>query len=223
VGDQVSEQAGAVAGADSSPRSDLPPPGLSSSGLSTTTTDVLLFSRVQQGDRRAFQELFRRHQRAVYWAAFSVLRSRPDSEEALQDAFLTLWNKRLGVDLVGESVLPWLVTTARYLALNRRRSETRRPRDSLDDRADLADPAPSPESAAIADEARRHIQDIMAALPEVDRRIFDLCLMDDLSYEQAAQRLGITHATLRNRLSRLKGRLRAELTLLKGEPHHAAQ
>jgi RNA polymerase sigma factor (sigma-70 family) len=218
VGDQVSEQAGTVADSEPSPHSDLPAPGTSSS-----RSDVILFARVQHGDRRAFQELFRRHQRAVYWAAFSVLRSRPDSEEALQDAFLTLWNKRLGVDLVGESVLPWLVTTARYVALNRRRAEIRRPRDSLDDRAELADPAPSPESAAIADEARRHIQEIMAALPEVDRRILELCLLDDLSYGQAAHRLGITHATLRNRLSRLKVRLRAELTLLKGEPHHAAQ
>lgn len=188
-----------------------------------TSSDLELFARVRSGDRQAFRTLFRAHQRTVYWAAFSVLHSRPDAEEVLQDAFLTLWNKRAGIDLVGESVAPWLVTTARYLALNRRRAEVRRPKDSLDEGLDLAADLPSPESVAIANEAMRNIHAIMATLPEVDQRIFGLCLVEDLSYEQAAGRLGITHATVRNRLSRLKGRLRDELTLLKGEPHHAAQ
>jgi RNA polymerase sigma factor (sigma-70 family) len=185
--------------------------------------DLALLARVRAGDRQAFRALFREHQRTVYWAAFSVLHSRPDSEEVLQDAFLTLWNKRAGIDLVGESVAPWLVTTARYLALNRRRAEVRRPRDSLDEGLDFAADLPSPESVAIGNEAMRNIQAIMATLPEVDQRIFGLCLVEDLSYEQAAARLGVTHATVRNRLSRLKGRLRDELTLLKGEPNHAAQ
>lgn len=186
-------------------------------------TDLELFARVRAGDRQAFRALFREHQRTVYWAAFAVTHSRPDAEEVLQDAFLTLWTKRAGIDLVGESMAPWLVTTARYLALNRRRAEVRRPRDSLDEGLDLAAALPSPESVAIANEAMRHIHAIMATLPEVDQRIFALCLVDDLSYEQAAGRLGITHATVRNRLSRLKGRLRDELTLLKGGPNHAAQ
>lgn len=97
----------------------------------TTLSDVELFALVRRGNRQAFRALFRAHQRTVYWAAFSVVRSRPDAEEVLQDAFLTLWNKRAGIHLVGESLVPWLVTTARYLALNRRRSEVRRPRDSL--------------------------------------------------------------------------------------------
>jgi len=182
-----------------------------------------LFARVRTGDREAFRLLFRQHQRTVYWAAFSVLGTRGDSEEVLQDAFLTLWNKRVSIDLVGESALPWLITTARYLALNRRRAESRRPRDSLDAAVEIADDAPSPESVAIGNEALRRIRTVMAGRPDVDQRIFELCLVDDLSYEQAARRLGISHATVRNRLSRLKGRLRTELSLLKGDPTHAAE
>ena len=182
-----------------------------------------LFARVRTGDREAFRLLFRQHQRTVYWAAFSVLGTRGDSEEVLQDAFLTLWNKRVTIDLVGESALPWLITTARYLALNRRRAESRRPRDSLDAAVEIADDAPSPESVAIGNEALRRIRTVMAGRPDVDQRIFELCLVDDLSYEQAARRLGISHATVRNRLSRLKGRLRTELSLLKGDPTHAAE
>ena len=61
---------------------------------------------------------------SVYWAAFGVLQSRADAEEVMQDAFMTMWDKRASIELIGESTLPWLVTTARYLALNRRRGRS---------------------------------------------------------------------------------------------------
>jgi RNA polymerase sigma factor (sigma-70 family) len=182
-----------------------------------------LFSKVQVGDRESFRALFRMHMRSVYWAAFGVLQSRADSEEVMQDAFMTMWDKRASIELVGESTLPWLVTTARYLALNRRRAEDRRRRDPLDPDAELLvralgpDRDLGPEGAAVANEARQHIEEVMAQMPLVDQEIFWLCLVGDLSYKQAARQLGISHGSVRNRLSRLKMRLRSELSLLKGD------
>jgi len=176
-----------------------------------------LFARVQQGDREAFRSIFRLHMQSVYWAAFGVLQSRPDSEEVMQDAFMTMWDKRASIELVGESTLPWLVTTARYLALNRRRSEVRKRRDPLDENADILDHALAPDNAAVANEARQHIEEVMALMPLVDQEIFWLCLVGDLSYKEAARQLGISHGAVRNRLSRLRARLRSEISLLRGE------
>jgi RNA polymerase sigma factor (sigma-70 family) len=176
-----------------------------------------LFARVQDGDRESFRRIFRMHMRSVYWAAFGVLQSRADSEEVMQDAFMTMWDKRASIQLVGESTLPWLVTTARYLALNRRRAEDRRRRDPLDSDDELLDRALGPENAAVANEARQHIEEVMSTMPLVDQEIFWLCLVGDLSYKQAARQLGISHGSVRNRLSRLKARLRSELSLLKGD------
>jgi RNA polymerase sigma-70 factor (ECF subfamily) len=176
-----------------------------------------LFDRVQAGDREAFRVIFRQHMQSVYWAAFGVLQSRSDSEEVMQDAFMMMWDKRASIELVGESTLPWLVTTARYLALNRRRAEGRRRRDTLDENADILDRALAPDNAAVANEARQHIEEVMAQMPLVDQEIFWLCLVGDLSYKQAARQLGISHGAVRNRLSRLKARLRNEISLLKGD------
>ena len=191
--------------------------------VAASADERALFSRVQAGDRESFRTLFRLHMRSVYWAAFGVLQSRADSEEVMQDAFMTMWDKRASIELVGESTLPWLVTTARYLALNRRRAEERRRRDPLDPDAELLDRALGPngvlgpEGAAVANEARQHIEEVMAQMPLVDQEIFWLCLVGDLSYKQAARQLGISHGSVRNRLSRLKMRLRSELSLLKGD------
>jgi RNA polymerase sigma-70 factor (ECF subfamily) len=190
---------------------------LSLLSVAASADERALFSRVQAGDRESFRMIFRMHMRSVYWAAFGVLQSRSDSEEVMQDAFMTMWDKRASIELVGESTLPWLVTTARYLALNRRRAEERRRRDPLDPDAELLDRALGPENAAVANEARLHIEEVMAQMPLVDQEIFWLCLVGDLSYKQAARQLGISHGSVRNRLSRLKARLRSELSLLKGD------
>jgi RNA polymerase sigma factor (sigma-70 family) len=193
------------------------PSPLSLRSVTETRDERDIFARVQSGDRESFRVIFRMHMGSVYWAAFGVLQSRGDSEEVMQDAFMTMWDKRMSIELVGESTLPWLVTTARYLALNRRRSEDRKRRDPLDPDAELLDRALGPENAALANEARQHIESVMSLMPLVDQEIFWLCLVGDLSYKQAARQLGITHGSVRNRLSRLKARLRSELSLLKGD------
>ncbi|MEJ1230805.1 MAG: sigma-70 family RNA polymerase sigma factor [Galbitalea sp.] len=185
--------------------------------VAADASERALFERVQSGDREAFRKIFRLHMQSVYWAAFGVLQSRSDSEEVMQDAFMTMWEKRQSIQLVSESTLPWLVTTARYLALNRRRAEDRKRRDPLDENADLLDRALAPENAALAKEAREHIEQVMSQMPLLDQEIFWLCVVGDLSYKQAARQLGISHGSVRNRLSRLKARLRTELSLLKGE------
>jgi RNA polymerase sigma factor (sigma-70 family) len=190
---------------------------LSLLSVASDADERALFARVQAGDREAFRKIFRQHMQSVYWAAFGVLQSRADSEEVMQDAFMTMWDKRASIELVGESTLPWLVTTARYLALNRRRSEARKRRDPLDENADILDRALAPDNAAVASEARQHIEGVMALMPLVDQEIFWLCLVGDLSYKEAARQLGISHGSVRNRLSRLRARLRSEISLLKGD------
>jgi RNA polymerase sigma-70 factor (ECF subfamily) len=175
------------------------------------------FARLRAGDPTALREIFRMHSRAAYWAALSVLRSQSDAEEITQDTFLTLWDKRDTVVITGGSMLPWIVTTSRFLALNRSRHRSVRAEVPLADEFELQDPAVGPHEAAEAAEARSNLDRIVAAMPAIDQQIFNLCLLEDLSYDQAARRLGVTVGSVRNRLSRLRLRLQSELTIMKGE------
>ena len=63
-----------------------------------------------------------------------------------------------------------------------------------------------------------YVERVAAALPEPDRTVFELCIRGDHSYEEAAAQAGITPAAVRNRLSRLRSRLRNELHTLRGKP-----
>jgi RNA polymerase sigma factor (sigma-70 family) len=174
--------------------------------------DRALLRRAAGGDRHAFGLLYDRHVRPVYWQAYGVLRDDREAEDATQDVFVTMWHKIRTITLVDESVLPWLLVTARYTALNAQRSRLRRRSDELDER--LAS------DAAVEDEVetglvRAEIEKATTALSPVDRRLYELCVDGDHTYEMAARELGVSHAAVRNRLSRLRSRLRADLRSVK--------
>ena len=52
------------------------------------TADTELASRAAAGDAAAFEAIMRRHNRLLFRTARSILKSDPEAEDALQDAFL---------------------------------------------------------------------------------------------------------------------------------------
>ena len=167
--------------------------------------------RLLHGDRDALAELYRRHAGSVYWNAYGLLRSRPDAEEMTADAFLTLWTRRREVVIYGTSALPWLVVTVKNLSRNRLRANQRRSVDHLEDAEYAAADTMSAEDLAAVGEAMKLVQEVIAQLPAVDQQIFRLCLVEELTYKEAAARLGLKHGSVRNRLSRMRLRLQSEL------------
>lgn len=167
--------------------------------------------RLRHGDREALAELYRRHAGTLYWNAYGILRSRRDAEEMTADAFLTLWTRRRDVVIYGISALPWLVVAVKNLSRNRLRANQRRSADHLDDAEHAAADSTSAEDLASLGEAMHLVQQVIAQLPAVDQEIFRLCLVEELTYKEAAARLGLKHGSVRNRLSRMRLRLQSEL------------
>jgi RNA polymerase sigma factor (sigma-70 family) len=167
----------------------------------------LLAGGGRQGEAE-FGQIVRRHGRPLYAVAYRWLESPSDAEEIVQDAFLLLWRKRGRIHLVGDSALPWLIVTVKHLAANRRRARLRRAEHEreagLEPRfEDLDD-----ERGAVADLLRRAFD----ALPPLDAQVARLCLVEDVTYAEAAARLGLTEGAVRNRLSRARARLRRDLS-----------
>lgn len=164
------------------------------------------------GDRRAFDAMYARHVTVVYRHAYSLLGTRQEAEEAVQDVFVTMWNKIATIRIVDRSVLPWLLTTSRYVCLNRRRAlarqSARQHRDGLV--ALPADPLSVEERARIR-LLREAIDDALRGLSEDDYALYLLCIEEGLSYDEAARAMGVSHGAVRNRLSRLRAALRHAL------------
>jgi RNA polymerase sigma-70 factor (ECF subfamily) len=183
-------------------------------------SDRDLLHSLAEGRRGALGTLYDRHSRVVYAYITARLDTREDIEEISQDVFVTLWRKRSSITAVGESLLPWLLVTSRNLIANRRRSlqavEKRRAGATVDET--VPDSRPGPDEIAERDQLLAYVESVASALPEPDRTVFELCIRGDHSYEEAAAEVGITPGAVRNRLSRLRSRLRNELHTLRGTP-----
>src|SRR5690606_35734441 len=101
------------------------------------------------------------------------------------------------------------MVTARFTALNAGRGRARRRAVPLEH--EPVDPGASPADQVDAAAVAAAIEAAVARLSPVDRRLFELCVDGDLTYEQAAAELGVTHGAVRNRVSRLRTRLRGDL------------
>lgn len=174
-----------------------------------TPCEADLLARARRGDQQAFGELFDRHVNAVYWQAHQVVGNHDDAQDVTQDTFITAWRRLDEIRIVDRSVLPWLMVTARFTALNAGRKRARLRSTPLEH--EPVDPAATPDEQVDAAAVAAAIDAAVDGLSHVDRQLFELCIDGDLTYEQAATQLGVTHGAVRNRVSRLRARMRGEL------------
>jgi RNA polymerase sigma-70 factor (ECF subfamily) len=91
-----------------------------------------LLRRVAEGDRGAFQQLYAATSSRLYGVCLALLRDRARAEEALQDAFVRIWERASTFDATKGAALAWMSVVARRVALNELRRPERGHR-SLDD------------------------------------------------------------------------------------------
>jgi RNA polymerase sigma factor (sigma-70 family) len=174
--------------------------------------DGELVRRARQGDERAYDALVQAHQSIALRVAYVICPSAGDAEDATQEAFVKAW-RALGRFADGRPFRPWLLAIVANEARNRRRSAGRAARMALracDDRASGA-AAESPEDAVLASERRRALVDALERLGDADREVIACRWFLDLSEEETAAAVGCARGTVKSRLSRAMGRLRAIL------------
>lgn len=188
------------------------PIGGASTGVAMTETvttgDAELVARAAGGSEHAFQALYRAYARPVYWIAHRLLGDSSDAEDVVQETFVVAWRKLPDLELASDSLLPWLATICRFQSANRMRAQ-RRDREHTGAVVDEQLPATVDiEQQVIDAEYVRLIADEIAGLSETDREILRLCAAEGYAYSAAADQLGIPHGAVRNRLSRIRTRLR---------------
>ncbi len=171
--------------------------------------DAELAARAARGSDQAFAMLYQAYVRPVYWLAYRLVGEATDAEDVTQETFLAAWRKLPELELVGDSLLPWLVTICRYQSANRVRRQIR---DREHTAGTVDEQAPSPvdvERHVIDEEYVALILREVQGLSVIDQQVFRLCAIEGITYADAATKLGIQHGAVRNRLSRIRTHLRA--------------
>jgi RNA polymerase sigma-70 factor (ECF subfamily) len=171
--------------------------------------DAALLGRVRARDAAAHRLLFERYQARVYGFVQRRLRDAPLAEEVVADVFFEVW--RSADRYRGDAAVPtWIFGIAHFKCLRASRDRRRRG-DLVPDRAEafdeVADERDSVESLTAREELRR-VRGLVRALPEPQRETVELALIQGLEYEEVAERLGVTEATVKTRISRARAALR---------------
>jgi len=187
-------------------------------------TDEMLMVRYQRGERKAFVELVRRHNRSIYNFVLRQLRVPSVAEDVTQDVFMRLVQN--AADFKHEArFLTWLYTIARNLCIDQLRKLSHRRHASLDqpqsDQSDaqllgdtISDPNPqaSAERGALSAEVRSSIVKAVDSLPDDQREVFLLREVANLPFRDIAEITGVGENTVKSRMRYALDRLKEALS-----------
>ncbi len=168
--------------------------------------EAALVIRLGRGDESALDELYTRLGGGVFALAFELLRSREETEEVVQDTFLTLCRKAHLYNTPERSPRAFVFTVARNKALSRLRRRKARPTKASGwDVHEPSVPFVAPQSEQTT---RLYAQDLLATLSGEERELVEGAFYKGYTHAELAELTGLPLGTLKSKLRRALLKLR---------------
>ena len=170
-------------------------------------SDEALLSLVAGSDDRALAELYDRFGRVAYGLALRIVRDEALAQDAVQDAFLTVWRSADRFLAERAKASTWILTLVHRRAVDLVRREDRR-------RGEPLESAPEPAVGdSLEDEAelgfqRKLVRAALLRLPPEQREALELGYYGGLTQSELAERLGQPLGTIKSRMFTGLARLR---------------
>jgi RNA polymerase sigma-70 factor (ECF subfamily) len=176
-------------------------------------TDETLIAAFQAGDLSAFDVLVHRWERKIHGAIYRVLGSEDDARDLCQEAFLKAY--RALPSFKGEARFSsWLYQIAINLCrdrMRRRKGRTLVSLDQVENGTTLGAHGPSALDLVEERDLARRVAAAVASLPEEQREVLVLKEYQGLTFLEIAETLELPISTVKTRLYRGLGQLRARL------------
>ncbi len=173
-------------------------------------SDKILVIFIKQGNTKAFSLFFDRYYRKLYHFSFSILKSKEDAEEVVQEVFARIWEQRLQLD----DSISWggyLFNATRNASLNilRKRVNARYYAEFILKDKTAVDTYIT--SGSDHDELKILYDKVIKEIPEKRRQVFLLSREEGLSHKEIAQKLNISLNTVETQIRRVLEYLREKL------------
>jgi RNA polymerase sigma-70 factor, ECF subfamily len=169
-------------------------------------SDEAVFGRIQAGDRAAFAVVVERYQRRAFAVALRLLGNRSDAEDAVQQAFLRLYESRAAYNP------RWRLNTWFYrLLMNTCIDGLRRMRQTCSVDGLEFSTADTPERTLVRREQEELLQAELGSVPVEARIVLTLYYGEGRTYREIAAIRGIAVNTVKTHLRRGRAALRKAL------------
>jgi RNA polymerase sigma-70 factor (ECF subfamily) len=172
--------------------------------------DEMTLKRAQKGDQAVFESILAAHERMIYGICLRMCGNKEDALDAAQETAVRVW-RNIGGFTGGAALSTWIYRIATNACLD----QLRRRRDvaSIDELGEegfspAAPEGETPQSALEGKETLRELGEALLRLPEDQRAAVVLRDVQNLSYEEVADVLGVNLNTVKSRISRGRRTLR---------------
>lgn len=174
--------------------------------------DQELIELVSQKNEAALSELYDRYSRLLFSVALHMVGDRATAEEITLDAFTQVWEKAERYNPDRASLSTWMVSIARYRAIDRlRRWDARPEKDSVnwtDVNFEISSHHHNPEASTEEKLLQERVQAALAELPVEQRQALALAYFKGMSHSQIANALELPLGTVKTRIRLAMEKLR---------------
>ena len=164
--------------------------------------------RVGIGDRKAFEFLYRRTSAKLFGVCLRIFGNRNEAEEALQDAYLTIWNRAAAFDRDRASPISWLVAVTRNRAIDRLRARDKGKSVDLEEALAIPDPSPNAEKLLSEKDNARVVDSCIERLDDRDANFIRAAFWNGRTYADLAVAESTPLPTVKSRIRRALIKLR---------------
>ena len=181
-----------------------------------------LIQRCLRGDQAAWDLIVKQYWRKVFNVAYKFVGKHDQAEDLTQDIFLKIF-KSLDTFDRRANFQTWLISVSRNLCIDHYRS-VRKERETIDRDVDANEltPASRDEGPIAALEHRDRVallRQALAALPETLRTAVLMRDIQELSYQEIAERLRLPEGTVKSRINRGRSELARQIKKLRGDDY----
>lgn len=176
-------------------------------------------ARVQQGQAEAYDFLVSKYLRRVVSIAWGVVRNAHDAEDLAQEAFVKAY-ENIGRFRVGEPFGPWIYRIVTNAALDVMKHRNKFRHEALTEAIAETEPATRRDDAtlpAMSNEIAQRIDVAIEQLPEMQRIVARLHLVEEFDHDEIAGMMDLSEGTVRSHLSLARKKLREKLADLYGD------
>lgn len=158
----------------------------------------------------AFDLLYKKYCKKVYKFGYSILKSTEESENLMQDVFLSLWENRQKVEK-NSSIKSYVFTITYNSAISIIRKKARESQ-FIEYLKSLPEINEDPVNLKLEyNELANKLDEIIKGLPQRQKEVYLLHRVEGLKYNQIAERLNISVNTIENHMSRALNTIRKKL------------
>ncbi|MBP7817948.1 MAG: sigma-70 family RNA polymerase sigma factor [Phenylobacterium sp.] len=165
--------------------------------------------RIAAGDRAALRQLYQATSAKLFGVCLRILSNRDESEDVLQEVYITIWRRADRFEAGRASVMTWISTIARNRAIDRLRARGPLAYAEQVEELEIDDGQPRADALLEAAQDGEALGRCLSELDERTEKVIRTAFFEGVTYEALATRmdapLGTVKSWIRRGLAKLKG------------------